>query len=367
MEQQHDDIRHWNRRMLNMIWMIAVVATLAMITGLVFDYVYGASWSAIREDIVPFLIEPIIWMVGATLLGELTVRKKETMAGYTVILILVFFTSIVTIFFYFIPGIQFTLLSAIIVAALYFQRRKVIFSLVSAVSAYIVILASFQPLREITDVNTIIFSISLFLSFAAITDAVIKRGINLLKNLEQSAVDHQELFVDNIAKDRMTKIDGLTQIYNRKAFDELTGELEQRDFTFSLAMIDIDNFKSINDTYGHPIGDMVLREIAHAASRVLSNDDFICRYGGEEFAVILFKNNFAEACDLAEKMRGEIERLEFPDLGGRRITASIGLAERCPGESIDDLKEQADILLYQAKRTGKNKVMIDSYETENMM
>lgn len=124
----------------------------------------------------------------------------------------------------------------------------------------------------------------------------------------------------------------------------------------TLMMIDVDRFKSYNDTFGHPAGDEALRIVAGILKENLRGADVAARYGGEEFAVLLPQTTVEEAVQIAERIRRQIERCSFPH---RRVTASIGIASSGPDISTpDDLIWAADRALYQAKELGRNMVRV---------
>nr|MBA2348462.1 GGDEF domain-containing protein [Solirubrobacterales bacterium] len=127
-----------------------------------------------------------------------------------------------------------------------------------------------------------------------------------------------------------------------------------------LVMIDIDNFKSVNDTYGHQTGDVVLREVGRIVRESSREIDTPARYGGEELVMILPETDVEGAFQLAERVRLEIERLAVPtsDGGELRLTASFGVATQ-PGQGADarELVEAADAALYEAKAGGKNRTV----------
>ncbi|MEJ7798854.1 MAG: diguanylate cyclase [Solirubrobacteraceae bacterium] len=157
--------------------------------------------------------------------------------------------------------------------------------------------------------------------------------------------------------------DDLTGLSNRRAFDEaLAGELERaRRFggTLGLVLLDLDDFKTINDTYGHPQGDLVLREVARVLRESSREIDHPARYGGEELALVLPGTDLEGAFNLAERVRERIEALRLPRLTGPgtlRVTASCGVAA-VPLTPADQgaLVTAADQALYEAKRSGKNK------------
>jgi diguanylate cyclase len=158
--------------------------------------------------------------------------------------------------------------------------------------------------------------------------------------------------------------DGLTGIANRRAFNkrigELMAELRAKPSHLCLLMTDIDHFKKFNDTFGHVIGDQVIKVVAKTLSTSVRDIDFAARYGGEEFAVLFPKTRLADAVSVAEKIRATISarnmqnRRTGEDLG--KITLSIGVSEYAIGESTEQFVERADTALYMAKQTGRNKV-----------
>jgi diguanylate cyclase (GGDEF)-like protein len=169
---------------------------------------------------------------------------------------------------------------------------------------------------------------------------------------------HQEMY-------RMTTVDGLTQAYNRRYFIETFEREVQRAKRYRrelcLAMIDIDYFKAVNDTWGHLAGDHVLRETARIVADSIRLEDVFGRYGGEEFALLLPEVGLAGSIQVCERLRQQIEsavlRFGSDEL---RITASFGLASTLSfsGDfSPLDLIDRADERLYEAKRQGRNRVV----------
>lgn len=156
-------------------------------------------------------------------------------------------------------------------------------------------------------------------------------------------------------------IDPLTQLFNRRYLtsylDRLCAEIPSRQF--AMLIIDIDHFKAINDQFGHPVGDRVLREVAEILRANLRKSDLISRYGGEEFVAIIGALSEEErAVKVAEKLRLAIEELRVvPDM---HITASIGVSVYDGAAAAATLIEQADTALYDAKRGGRNMVMLYS-------
>lgn len=159
--------------------------------------------------------------------------------------------------------------------------------------------------------------------------------------------------------------DSLTKLLNRQAFDfvfqQALLDSERSRQPLSVALMDIDYFKKINDKHGHLIGDHVLKEIAAIARRSLRESDVICRWGGEEFLLLLKNCSLEKATSIAENLRSTIAANDFSrttDLAKGRLslTVSMGVAECKSQESEDSVFERADVALYQAKENGRNSV-----------
>lgn len=158
--------------------------------------------------------------------------------------------------------------------------------------------------------------------------------------------------------------DTLTGISNRKAFDAVLEDALQQASRerepFSLVMIDIDHFKIFNDTYGHLVGDKVLRFVASIIKNSLSNKQMVARFGGEEFVIALPQTAMAAAEDIAERIRMAISKGNLKNKGTGQdygtITASLGIAQFSMNELSTDLIQRADQALYIAKESGRNRV-----------
>ena len=156
----------------------------------------------------------------------------------------------------------------------------------------------------------------------------------------------------------LATIDGLTGLKNHRAFQE---RLEQEwmkavryQIPFSILLLDVDQFKQYNDTFGHPAGDEVLRQVGQTLQNCARDTDYVARYGGEEFVVILPHTDSVGACTLAERYRAAVSEVQWPH---RSVTVSIGVAARLPSTpSQAALLEQADQALYQSKEQGRNRV-----------
>ncbi len=156
------------------------------------------------------------------------------------------------------------------------------------------------------------------------------------------------------------RTDGLTGLFNRRAFDKaldgLFGDWTQKGQSFSMGMIDIDHFKQINDTYGHPAGDAVLREVSQVLQRELGSEICVARYGGEEFAILSSLPN-EKLAQLLDELRAKVNSLQVAhESQVISVSLSAGAAQICSDDKIGKLVRRADEALYAAKLGGRNRV-----------
>lgn len=151
--------------------------------------------------------------------------------------------------------------------------------------------------------------------------------------------------------------DPLTGVYNRRHFHTIlemeTGRVGRYATALSLIMFDIDHFKTINDTFGHEAGDMVLKGISALVRHRIRRADVLCRWGGEEFLVLCPSTTLDEAVILAQSLLDKMRSSPFPEIG-RPVTASFGVTDYHSDEAIDDLLKRVDNLVYKAKNEGRN-------------
>ena len=128
--------------------------------------------------------------------------------------------------------------------------------------------------------------------------------------------------------------------------------MTQRGGSMSLVMLDIDFFKKVNDTYGHGMGDKVLVQVSHLLLRTLRNIDIVCRWGGEEFILLLPTASLNNAVSLSEKLRENMHRLDIDNVGD--LSASFGVSEVREGDEMQEVIDRADKALYLAKYSGRD-------------
>lgn len=183
------------------------------------------------------------------------------------------------------------------------------------------------------------------------------RWLLLMKEYQAELREINTLLEDqNKEFEQKASTDLLTGLYNRYKFSELYlisyQTMVQRNGAMSLILLDIDFFKKVNDQHGHNSGDRVLVQVAHALLKNLRNIDIVCRWGGEEFIVLLPTATLENARVLAEKIRCYIHEMPLDTVG--HISVSLGVAEVHPLESMESVIERADKALYLAKRCGRN-------------
>jgi diguanylate cyclase (GGDEF)-like protein len=193
--------------------------------------------------------------------------------------------------------------------------------------------------------------------------------INLMVLLAQRLRANNTTVSSNIKLQREYKrnasIDGLSGLYNRRWIDEALPRFVTRysrgQQALAILLCDIDHFKKVNDTYGHPAGDHVIVAVGNAMRNKLRPTDLVARYGGEEFLIILPDTDRAQAMIVGERVRTAIAEMELTVEGSpelRRVTISLGGAQLEPPQTMTELLSSADRKLYESKHAGRNRVTI---------
>lgn len=167
----------------------------------------------------------------------------------------------------------------------------------------------------------------------------------------------------------MATRDPLTGAYNRRHLLNMLRQEKSRsdrsDGAFCIAILDLDFFKTINDTFGHQVGDEVLKACATCGMQAVRPIDCFGRYGGEEFELVLAQTHLEGARTAAERIRGAMDNLRFPHIDPKlNVTVSIGLAQYRPKESVEETEKRADAALYRAKAAGRNRIESESANAE---
>lgn len=187
---------------------------------------------------------------------------------------------------------------------------------------------------------------------------------NLTRDINKMASSLDGLYTQMAT---LAKTDQLTGLMNRHGFEEIqareVSSAKRYDSPLSLAILDIDNFKKVNDDYGHDVGDEVIRAVANACTQVFRDCDYCFRYGGEEFVVLMPQTDTKSAMGAVERLRKAVEAMSVVASGGRKIsvTVSAGMADYQKGDETGSLQiKHADEALYKAKESGRNKSVVYS-------
>ncbi|MBJ7549364.1 GGDEF domain-containing protein [Marinomonas ostreistagni] len=179
---------------------------------------------------------------------------------------------------------------------------------------------------------------------------------------------NEELLELNKQLSVIANTDALTQVYNRTRFDVLFKEhvaiATRRHTPLSILLVDLDDFKKVNDQHGHQVGDQVLKHAARVIQHIALEDGIVARWGGEEFAVLLPYFDLSMAEEKAERLRAEMANAVF-EQQAIKVTASIGVAQLCMQETASQLLKRADDALYDAKGGGRNRVIIAYLENSH--
>ncbi|WP_457601199.1 GGDEF domain-containing protein [Hydrogenivirga sp.] len=177
--------------------------------------------------------------------------------------------------------------------------------------------------------------------------------LSMLIHLHSSLKDKERELKELATTDTLTKLPNRRTILDFLEFE--VNRARRNRSRLSVALIDLDDFKTINDTYGHLVGDQVLRELASLIRGNLRSTDMVGRYGGEEFIVVMPETDFTTAAGVVERLRKVVEETFFEPVGS--VSISVGLTSLREGDSVESLLRRADEFLYRAKREGKNRVI----------
>lgn len=355
----------WHRRILNGYWVLVLLMLAAQ-----FIFVLSTHMPEVKSAILPgkghLFVACNIMIVIAMILAEMWLRtavlyQKQAVVGCGFIVSYLMYFVLEP----FVDGAQMTLMMPIMISLIYFDRKLLhylgLFSVVFYAGVYFGLERTMldKPMLEFFMVECV------FIVFVVMSRMAIIRAREVRDHLEQLTKSEQELMVERAISDKLLKIDALTGLYNHKTFheylDSLLEQCESNGLHLQLALFDIDNFKRVNDTYGHWVGDLVLKEVAGQVRAMIGLNDFAARYGGEEFAVIFTDKNVHEAYAAAEELRLAIGRMEHSYAGGKPITVSIGLCDYQLGDGKELLFRKTDNALYAAKHGGKNAVVTASH------
>lgn len=356
----HDDVSKWQRKILNGYWIVVLISLVAEIIALVIKLTLQPD-----DHIADFLIHTMVIPTGLQVMlvgaNELLERYYKQPRPYTVILTGILISAALIYGNKTMIGIQYVMMIPMLAAVFHFSKRHLTFAFLMVIPVMITMYLMFPSIWFRMSVYERLALGYILTGEYYILVQLIHRGKDMLERLTRASRSERDLLIKNTIMERLSKTDALTDLYNHKTFQEyLDHMIEQSDnyrMPLHLAVLDIDNFKSINDTYGHAVGDIILKRVADVMHQSFTPEEIIARYGGEEFAIIFPGKSLEQALALCERMRENIAGLVHPEMEGRQVTVSIGLSGYATGMGKSRFFSDTDALLYQAKKTGKNRTV----------
>lgn len=335
------------KKSLKYVRYITLISGVIYLLFFISDYLFLKDYLMI--DIVVFsLIPRFVVLSLAVILFVASKRIKNyniIFNAYSVFVLLIYVQHLITVAHFSQIVLVFEVLDVVLViSGLYFIPNRWVINLFYSIMTYVLFL--FVTPLNISDFTTgigIILTIYFFWFILIVSVLLLK--MNTYKRVQYG----RELELE-----KLSQTDALTQSHNRKACDEIIKKLCNDNSNFSLILFDIDDFKKINDTHGHIVGDEVLIKITSLIRENIRSRDLLARWGGEEFIVLLYGTSLQLATDLAQRLCELIASIKIQS--DITVTASFGVTEYAPGDNLHSIISRADKLLYSAKANGKNEV-----------
>jgi len=344
---------YWNRKLLNFLWVGVFVSFILPIINYLFTDLTLQDYLFYRMG-VPLGFEIIIMLI-LEFLNQYNYRMNDYIIILSSIAIIVVLNIVhmsvnyVVLPLFYVP---------VFIAVFMIGYKKIIFSCVMSTLCFLALNSIHSAMKyDFSESITFVFILS---SAGYLSFELTRRYKDIYEDLQVSISNEQDLFYKNIFMEKLSKMDLPTNLYNHKTFhnylEELFLQFQKQPFELHLALLDLDNFKQINDVYGHSKGDVVIKRMADIILDSMDSHGFAARYGGEEFAIIFIENNKKQCFEILEKIRQEIEDHNFYEIKGNNVTVSIGFASCKACDSKEALFKLADKYLYKAKNNGKNQV-----------
>lgn len=350
--------RHTYRKMINLYWATIVLTVLL-------EYlIHQLKSGTVSDTLLRTLLLQAIGLALATGVTEMLYRYRKVQSNDLLLMTGIIYASTIIYINPTIGIVPAIYIFPILTSMLSFNKNRIVLAFTLVIICFGALYAITPGLRIAMQPVYIIGILFLYTGVTVIALSITSSGIELLNNLKLATEAKQELLVKNVIMDKLSKMDALTDLYNHKTFHEYLEKLieqnERNHLSLQLAIMDIDNFKKINDTYGHWVGDIILQRVANLIKDTVTPNDFVARYGGEEFAVIFTEKTLDQSHRLVELIRQQCAATVHAELDSQAATLSIGLHHYVKGEGKEALFKGADASLYTAKRTGKNKTVLQS-------
>lgn len=349
--------KRWNRLLLHSYWVILALSV-------VIELLFLSANDDIPKDrfLQLYVLRPTLLLGLVGLLAEAGVRWLPKHHDYILISASAVFAIVITKIHASLEYLLFILFFPIMISIFYFQVKKLLYAIGNTAVALFLLYAYDSGVHRSLPNLGLLTMTCILLIFSGIAFGVLARGREVLVHLRTTYESNQELLVRNILMDRLAKTDALTEAFNHMAYHEFMDhyvvQADNGRMRLHLAIVDIDNFKKVNDTYGHKAGDEVLKRVSAIIRSRMGSNDIVARYGGEEFALIFTEKTFQEAYDTLEEIRKTVEAELHEAIHRQAVTISVGLNAYATGMGKDALFVGADQAVYEAKRSGKNRIVI---------
>jgi diguanylate cyclase (GGDEF)-like protein len=345
-------LSYWNHKIRMVYWLI--IASIC---------IYGLIISVFntQEDQRTLIWQNSILLI-IVIIGELLFRLRTNGQDYVVIMIGV---GISTTLFSLIPssdyGVIVFLHLPILLSTLYLNYWKVLFASLLTLTTYVVLMMKLPVFQNNIPINQVSLVISSIAICAFLIFGIVRRGLGIMKAEEDVLLEEKRLINQKLSMDVLIRKDALTGLDNHRTFQEQLGHIVEMgklpEVIVHLAILDIDNFKEVNDSYGHWAGDIVLRRVGILIDELCNENVTAARYGGEEFAVLFTYLDSHEVNDWLEALSTQLERTNFAEIGNMSITFSTGCHRLQPSDRKEQLFQYADQALYRAKTAGKDQIV----------
>lgn len=351
---------NWNNKIRKLYWIICIIVSLIGLAGwpnIPFD-----DQATLEDHIRIVLILQNSILLGIMILAEFIFRIKSRLQDYLIIGIGVgIAASIFSLTSVDVYGAQVIMLVPIVISILFFNYRKVLFAGLLMLFTYLTLIMVLPSYQEGAPFQQFIMVIGSIVVCSFLAAGIVGRGLDIMHTEEKVILEEDRLICQKLSMGQLVRKDALTGLNNHRTFQEqLRLQVEHNDsqqLPMHLAVMDIDDFKHVNDSYGHWAGDIVLRRLGILIDEHANDDVFVARYGGEEFAIIFSGMPSNKVAEWLEALYERLERMPLPEIGELNITISVGCHRVIAGESKEIIFQRTDEALYVAKSRGKNQVV----------
>jgi diguanylate cyclase len=360
MTEGFNDKRSLVRDILNSLW--AIIGLYIFATGLNLIFTSYDKWIFFKE----VTLYPSLILICILCVVEVYFKKRKKRIEYVLAAALILMAVVIIVTLYAKIASIFLLVFPVLISLFFYNIKLIRFSSISSIVSLLAIYSLSKRVRSYMELSDFILMVSIIVGVSILINSLMKHSTRLINELTVTTKEKQDLFSKNIFMERLTRIDPVTELYNHRSFyehlDSIFSFCSPNELTVHVTVIDIDNFKQVNDIYGHRAGDRVIIEVAKKIQSLIEKDDFPSRYGGEEFAIISIGTSTEDLLKRLEAIRLSIANTNFSELNGNTVSVSIGLQKLLPGMNKEQLFQGADSALYSAKKTGKNKTVLNIEE-----